>query len=92
MGYAKQSLSSPSEQSEQFAGHDHHVGQRLTAIGGGLPSDTDRGPRGHGNATEFKTYGATHVTPKRSAVRARTPALEVRNGADAVISPKCLAL
>ncbi len=66
--------------------------QCLTTIGSGWPIDTDRAPRGHGNATEFKTYYAIGVTPTPTTVRARTLALEVRNAAGAVISPKCLAL
>jgi hypothetical protein len=86
------SFSSPSEQSEQFAGHDQRVGQRPTAICVGLPIASDRGPRENGNATEFKTYGAIGVTPALSTVRARTLAVEVRSAAGAVISAKCLAL
>jgi hypothetical protein len=49
-------------------------------------------PREHGNATEFKTYGAISVMATLSTLRARTLALKVRNAAGAVISAKCLAL
>src|ERR1700682_2217110 len=76
-GYATRSFSSPSQQSEQSARHDH-----------GLPIGTDSGPREHGNATQFNTYGTIRVTPTLAAVRVR----KVRKAGDAVISAKCLAL
>ena len=93
MGYANAPVfSSPSAQSEQFAGHDRRVGQCLTTICSGSSIDTDRGQRVDGNVTEFNTYGAISVTSTVSTVRAPTLALQLGNAADAVISANYLAL